>query len=135
MTVFLDTSVLIALLDEDDNNHDWSVSQLVLGKSDGPAIISDIVYCEASVGFDYQEEVDNAVATLGLERMRCRDDALFRAGKAFLKYRKENAGPKSGVLPDFIIGAIAEAENAPLITLNQKDFAGYFPDIELICPQ
>ena len=36
-------------------------------------------------------------------------------------------GNKTNVLPDFLIGAIAEVAEAPLITANQKDFLGYFP--------
>lgn len=133
MTTFLDTNVVIALLDAKHRYHSWSVEELAKRKMEGPAIVSDIVYCEVSVGMKDKTEVDKAIRTLGLERLRCQDDALVRAGVAFKKYKDINNGPKQGVLPDFIIGSVAETEGAPLMTVNSKDFISYF-DIELISP-
>ena len=133
MTTFLDTNIVIALLDDGHPHHPWSVEELAKRKIEGPAIVSDIVYCEVSVGMKDKAEVDEAIARLGLERVRCRDEALVRAGVAFKRYREVNNGPKPGVLPDFIIGSVAETEGAPLMTVNAKDFTGYF-EIDLICP-
>ncbi len=130
MTTFLDTNIVIVLLDEAHHHHAWSVEELIKRKQVGPAI----VYCEVSVGMKDKAEVDAAIAQLGLERIRCRDEALVRAGKAFQKYKEENQGPKNGVLPDFLIGSVAEMEGAPLMTANNKDFTGYFPDVVFICP-
>jgi hypothetical protein len=66
--------------------------------------------------------------------MRGSDAALVRAGVAFKQYRTQNSRPKTNVLPDFIIGAIAEVADAPLLTANSADFAAYFPKIILISP-
>ncbi|WP_420555740.1 type II toxin-antitoxin system VapC family toxin [Roseovarius sp.] len=134
MTTLLDTNIVIALLNPDDHFHAWAVENLEALRTDGPTIVSDIVYCEASVAMETREHMDEAIAELGLERIPCSDDALFRAGKAFKKYREENKGTKPGVLPDFIIGAVAEAEKIRLWTTNSKDFVGYFPDLDLIVP-
>lgn len=134
MTTFLDTNIVIALLDDGHPHHPWSVEELIKRKIEGPAIVSDIVYCEVSVGMKDKAEVDEAISRLGLERVRCRDEALVRAGAAFKEYKTKNNGPKLGVLPDFIIGSVAETEGAPLMTVNEKDFAGYFPGVDLICP-
>jgi predicted nucleic acid-binding protein len=132
MTTFLDSCVLIALLNERDRLHIWSVEQLLECKENGPAAISDIVYCEASVAMSSRAELDEAISTLGLERVRSSNDALFRAGRAFKKYRTERAGPKLGVLPDFLIGATAEVDGGRLLTDNKKDFVSYFPTIVII---
>jgi predicted nucleic acid-binding protein len=86
-----------------------------------------------AVGMTSQEEVDAAVAKFALERLSSSDQVLFRAASAFKRY-KENGGPKERVLPDFLVGAIADVANAPLITANAKDFRTYFPDLKLICP-
>lgn len=134
MTTFLDSDVVISLLNNREHRHDWAVDELNRRKAVGPAIISDIVYCEVSMGMNTKEELDKAILLLGLDRFSCKDEALFRAGKAFLKYKKENKGPKLGVVPDFIIGAIADSERVPLMTLNTKDYVNYFPDIEFITP-
>jgi len=132
MTTFLDSCIVIALLNENDRLHKWSIEAVIKCKENGPAVICDIVYCEASVAMRTREELDQAIAQLHLERVRLSDDALFRAGRAFKKYRDENKGPKLGVLPDFLIGATAEVYGAPLITDNKKDFIGYFPQINVI---
>jgi predicted nucleic acid-binding protein len=114
MTTFLDTNILIYLLDQNAPLHAWSETQLQQCKAAGPAIISDMVYCEFSVGMANQAAVDAAVSQLGLERMRGSDAALVRAGVAFKQYRTQNSGPKTNVLRDFIIGAIAQVADAPL---------------------
>ncbi|HEX3888870.1 MAG TPA: PIN domain-containing protein [Phenylobacterium sp.] len=133
MTTFLDTNILIALLNNQEQHHAWCVAQLGACKLNGPALISDIVYCEFSAGMASQAHVDAAIAQFALERMPSDDATLFRAGTAFRQY-KANKGTKTNVLPDFLIGAIAEVAGAPLITANAKDFTGYFPTLQLIAP-
>lgn len=134
MTTFFDTNVLISVLNDQETHHTWAVQQLEECKATGPAIISDIVYCEFSIGMASQDAADAAILRLGLERYQCSDAALFRAGVAFKLYRR-NRGTKNNVLPDFIIGAIAEVEDIPLVTANRSDFQGYFPKIKLITPE
>jgi len=133
MTTFLDTNILVCLLRQQEQFHSWSVAQLQICKVNGPAIISDIVYCEFSVTMPNQADVDAVVSQFGLDRLRGSDAALFRAGKAFKLYRSRG-GPKTNVLPDFLIGAIAEVAGAPLITTNRKDFINYFPQLQVISP-
>ncbi len=123
----------LCLLNQAEKYHTWSVLQLQACKANGPAIISDVVYCEFSIGMATQADVDAAVSQFGLERLRGSDAALFRAGVAYKLYRSRG-GPKTNVLPDFIIGAIAEVAGAPLVTINAKDFVGYFTNLKLITP-
>jgi predicted nucleic acid-binding protein len=83
MTTFLDTSVVIYLLDEAHQHHTWSVDELNKAKKLGPVIIPDIVYSELSVGLPTKEATDLAVQKLALERFPCSDETLFRAGRAY----------------------------------------------------
>jgi predicted nucleic acid-binding protein len=55
------------------------------------------------------------------------------AGKAFQRYRRAG-GIRTGVLPDFFIGAQALATNSRLITRDPQRYRSYFPGIELITP-
>jgi len=134
MTTLIDTNIVIALLDDQNIHHQWTVNKTGELKQHGPLIVSDVVYCESSVAMARQEDMDEAIIRLGLDRITASDSALFIAGKAFKRYRDTNKGPKTGVLPDFIIGATAEAMGLPLLTINPKDFAGYFPGVTLIKP-
>ena len=61
-------------------------------------------------------------------------EALFLAGKAYLKYR-EGRGIKRSLLPDFYIGAQAAVLDLDLITRDVKRYRTYFPTVKLICPE
>lgn len=53
--------------------------------------------------------------------------------KAYLQYRKRG-GTKTAPLPDFFIGAHAEAMGIPILTRDQGRYKTYFPGVPLICP-
>lgn len=133
MTTFIDTNIIIFLLDENHEHHQWSQEVFNKARESGPVIIPDIAYSELSIGLPDKEATDAAISELALERLRCTDESLFIAGRAYLKYKDENKGTKN-MLPDFLIGAQASTEGAPLMTNNKKDFKGYFPGVEIICP-
>jgi predicted nucleic acid-binding protein len=133
MTTFVDTNVLVYLLKEDEEFHDWAKKAIEERKNHGPLIICDIVYSEFSVSMESVDKTNEAVAELALERLRFSNEALFYAGKAF-KEHKRRGGTRSNVLADFLIGAQAELEDAPLITNNAKDYTSYFPKVSLIQP-
>ncbi len=59
--------------------------------------------------------------------------ALFLAGKAFLDYRRRGGG-RSGVLPDFFIGAHAAVAGLTLLTRDAGRYRGYFPSVEVMAP-
>jgi predicted nucleic acid-binding protein len=134
MTTFVDTNVVIYLLDPDSRFHDWSLEEVAKAKEKGPIILPDIAYCELSVGMESKEATDTALAELAFERLACSDASLFRAGQAFLEYRDKNKGTKNNVLPDFLIGAQAETIGAPLLTADRGHFLKYFSKINLITP-
>ncbi len=134
MTTFLDTCVVIALTKDTDRLHAWSVAEVIKCKANGPAVICDIVYCEASIGMPTRAGLDAVIQEWGIERIQMPDDALFRAGRAFLQYKNVNKGQKPGVLPDFLVGATAEVHGAPLMTDDVARFTTYFPSVNLIRP-
>lgn len=72
-----------------------------------------------------------ARAEFGLEPIP--REALFLAGKAFLRYRRSR-GAKMGVLPDFFIGAHAAVAGVSLLTRDAGRYRTYFPKLALIAP-
>lgn len=134
MTTFVDTNVLIELLSEGSGYHDWAKSIIAERRDEGPLIICDVVFSELSVGLETLEKTQLAVNELAVERLGFSDEVLVRAGVAYKQYREKNKGPKFNVLPDFFIGAQADVEEAPLITINDADFKSYFPELRLIKP-
>lgn len=133
MTTFVDTNVLIDILQPGSEHHDWSRNALNRAKQDGPVIVSDAVYSEFTVTMESVETANAALRGLDLSRCNYSDSVLFSAGKAYAAYRR-NRGQKLNVLPDFFIGALADDEDAPLVTRDPGKVRTYFPDVRLITP-
>ncbi len=132
MTV-IDTCVLLDVVANDRVWADWSIAQLEAVGLNGPLVINDAVYAELSVGYEDKERLDNFVTSAQLTHEQLPTSALFLAGQAFLRYRKAKGG-KTGVLPDFFIGAHAAVLQAPLLTRDVQRFKTYFPTVTLIAP-
>ena len=73
------------------------------------------------------------VDTLMLARLALPYGAAFRAGRAFLRYRRAG-GTRSSPLPDFYIGAHAETEGLTLLTRDVGRYRSYFPSLNLVTP-
>jgi predicted nucleic acid-binding protein len=87
-----------------------------------------------SIGFHRIEEVEAALEQAGIKVLEIPREALFLAGKVFLKYRKSK-GFKHSTLPDFYIGAHAMVSEFDLITRDISKFKTYFPNLTLIYPK
>ena len=129
----VDTNVLLDLVTDDPQWADWSVRQLDAASLRGDLIINDVIYSELSVRFATIEAVDAVLKDAGLIMASMPRPALFLAGKAFQRYRA-TGGTRTGVLPDFFIGAHASVSGLRLLTRDARRYHGYFPRIELIIP-
>lgn len=133
MTTFVDTSVLLDLLDDRSEHHMWSFTEFERAQASGPVVVSDVVYSEFSVALPSTEEANAVITKLALVRCGYPDQALFRAGKAYAQYRR-NRGQKLNVLPDFFVGALADVEGAPVLTRDPRKVQTYFPTVDVISP-
>lgn len=133
MTTFIDSSVLIDLLDDQSANYAWSSAEFAKAKAAGPVVVSDVVYSEFSVAFPSEGDATAVITQLALVRCGYPNEALFRAGKAYAQYRK-NKGQKLNVLPDFFVGALADIDGAPVLTRDPGKVKSYFPAVPIISP-
>ncbi len=129
----VDTNILLDLVTNDADWADWSQRQLEAAAVRGPVLINDVVYAELSVGFLRLEEVEALLAAAQIELTAMPREALFLAGKVFQRYRA-SGGTRSGVLPDFFIGAHAAVAKIPLLTRDVRRYRTYFPTVQLIAP-
>jgi predicted nucleic acid-binding protein len=129
----VDTNVLLDLFTRDPAWAYWSLARLEEAALAGPVLISDVSYAEASIRFDQIEDFDAALTEAVIEVVRAPRQALFLAGKAFRQYRRVG-GTRTGVLPDFFIGAHAMAEGWPLLTRDPKRYRTYFPKLVVMAP-
>lgn len=131
--IIVDTNVLLDLVTDDPNWADWSLARLEEAALNGPILITDVVYAETSIRYERIEDLDAMLSEAMIEIAPTPRSALFLAGKAFEQYRAAG-GVRTGVLPDFFIGAHAAVEGCPLITRDPRRYRSYFPSLRLVTP-
>ena len=131
--ILVDANVLIDVAMDDPIWADWSQEQL-----DGSALhdelaINDVVYAELSVRYARMVELDAMLRQFDIDLAPTPREALFIAAKAYQRYRAAG-GIRTGVLPDFFIGAHALVAGVSLVTRDAARYRTYFPGIKLIAP-
>ena len=86
--VLVDSNVILDVFLDDLNWADWSESKLEEYSYSSSLYINSIIYSEVSIGFELIEDLENAVGKAGFQLLEIPKEALFLAGKAFLKYKK-----------------------------------------------
>ena len=132
--MLLDTNVILDVVQDDPVWGEWSQGQLDAWAARDELGINAVIYAELSIAYLRIEELEDTVHTAGLRFLEIPREALFLAGKAFLAYRKKG-GTRTGVLPDFFIGAHAAVMGLPLLTREAARYRTYFPGVALITPE
>lgn len=132
--LLVDTNVLVDVLEDDPQWADWSIGQLRAQSKIHRLAIDPIIYAELSLTFSTVESLDRALDDLGLALVELPRPALFLAGKAFVRYRRQG-GTRNNVLADFFIGAHAAVSGYPLLTRDTRRYAAYFPGVRLVAPE
>ena len=129
----VDTNVLLDLVTDDPDWADWPIAQLEAASLNGPLLINEVIYAELAVRYDRVEDLEAFVDEAGLDMAPIPRAALFLAGRVFTRYRR-SGGSRTGVLPDFFIGAHAAVVEQPLLTRDIGRYRTYFPSLMLITP-
>jgi len=132
--VLVDTNVILDVVQDDSVWAEWSQGQLDAWAVRDDLGINAVIYAELSIAYARIEELEDTVDTAELRLLEIPREALFLAGKAFLAYRKQG-GTRTGVLPDFFIGAHAAVMDLPLLTRETARYRTYFPGVALITPE
>jgi predicted nucleic acid-binding protein len=129
--VIADTNIVIHLIDE--LLKPYGQSELQRYAAEQRLIVNEIIYAEISGQYESAEAVTDLLEALRMRTVRLTLDECFRAGVAFRDYRR-NGGPRTTILPDFLIGAQASVRGWSILTRDTKRFSTYFPEVELINP-
>ena len=130
--ILVDTNVLLDIYRADAIWMPWSLQHLQQAKP-GQLAINMVVYAELAGHPAEPANLDEFLEMLGIQMLELSRPAARLAGLAFRSYR-QRGGTKTGVLPDFFIGAHAQAEGYKLLTRDAGRYKTYFPKIKLICP-
>ena len=131
--ILVDSNVLIDVIAQDPVWCDWSLAQLRAAKARDRLSINPLIYAEIAVAYESAADLDSFLKPTGIIVSPVSNDTAFLASRAFMRYRKTK-GTKTGVLPDFFIGAQAQAESWTLLTRDATRYRRYFPQVTLICP-
>jgi predicted nucleic acid-binding protein len=131
--ILVDTNVLLDVLEDDPQWADWSQAKLDAAIATDTLAINPIIYAELSIAFARIEELEAVIADASLNVEPVPREALFLAGKVFLRYRRAR-GIKQNVLPDFFVGAHAAVAGCPILTRDVARYRTYFPSVLLITP-
>jgi predicted nucleic acid-binding protein len=131
--VLVDTNVVVDVWQDHGEWFGWSAAQLRAQSQVHELVINPIIYAELSLSFESIERFHARIADLHLTLRELPRAALFLAGKAFLQYRRAGGG-RSGVLPDFFIGAHAAVLGCAILTRDAARYRTYFPTVELLTP-
>ena len=117
----VDSNVVLDVVTNDEKWADWSQAQLEQASAEGSLVINDVIYAEISTRYRTIEAVDAMLEELAIDVAKIPRDALFLAGKAYLRYRATGGG-RTDVLSDFFIGAHAAVEQRPLLTRDARRY-------------
>jgi predicted nucleic acid-binding protein len=95
--------------------------------------INPIILAELAGGLKNPAAVIDVVPN-ELKRLSLPWAAAPIAARAFRQYRQATDGPKTSPLPDFYIGAHAEADGLTVLTSNKGRYKTYFPRIDVLFP-
>jgi predicted nucleic acid-binding protein len=133
VTTLVDSSVLLDVL-ATSPWREWSEEHLALAAESGPLAINQVVYAEVAVGFADRGQLERTLQGAGLARVGIPWAASWLVARAFREYR-HSGGARATPLPDFFIGARAEAAGLPLLTRDPAHVRTYFPQVGLLAPE
>lgn len=131
--ILVDTNVFVDIIHQDPIWFDWSLRQLNAAKAKQVLLTNYVVYAELHTHNTAGPHIDALLNQLQVQVHDLTRPTVQLAAAAFRAYRQRR-GTRTGVLPDFFIGAHAQAEGHKLLTRDAGRYKSYFPKIKLICP-
>lgn len=131
-SVLVDSNVILDVLTQNAVWEKWSSEALQSAANTSRLVINVVVFAEITVRFSRLDDAEAALS-FELERETIPFEAGFLAGKAFARYRRL-LGPRTSLLPDFLIGAHAAVKGYDLLTRDVTRYRSYFPTVRLIAP-
>ena len=129
MTTAVDTNVLVDVIFHDEHYETQSIEWLQNARAQGPVIICEVVYAELVASFPNRAALDGWLQARDLTLSPINLDIAYEAGLRWAWYRRAG-GPRTRILPDFLIGAHAHVLADRFLTRDQGFYSTYFPELK-----
>ncbi len=132
MSLAIDSSGLIALFKGESDSERWFEFILAHARQQ-QLLVCDVVFAEIA---PFMPDVDALLSRL--DKMGIRFDSInpstaFLAGEMYSRYRG-SGGPRTSLVPDFLIGAHALRQAGGLLTSDRGYLRTYFADLKTFQP-
>jgi predicted nucleic acid-binding protein len=131
--ILVDSSVLIDVIEGKPEWSEWSVARLFECSTRDTLAINVVIYAEISRSFADTASENKFLQEAGIILEAISPQAAFMAARAHMAYRTAG-GSRLATLPDFFIGAHAQAQRHSLLTRDPVRIQTYFPAVHVICP-
>ena len=130
--IAVDTSVLLAIFKGEPTGERW-LECLQTAAEAASLLVSSVVLAEIRSFFPSDGACRTALSDLDLRHSALSEEAANLAGRIPRNYRKEG-GPRTTILPDFLVGAHAATQADLLATDDRGYLRDYFPKIRILSP-
>ncbi|MBT5707762.1 MAG: type II toxin-antitoxin system VapC family toxin [Verrucomicrobia bacterium] len=132
MKTAIDSSALLSIFNGEAKADAW-IRILIEARRQGQLVICDVVYAELSPAFRSKSQLDGAIKKLGIVFESTSVEAAWKAGAVFRSYR-EAGGPRTFLIPDFLIAAHALVHADQLLAFDRGYLRRYFKSLKVIFP-
>ncbi len=132
MRTAIDSSVLLCILRHQPGWESWRAT-LSRAAEEGTLMLCPVVFAECSVGYSSVEESLAKFDSLCIAYDPIAPAAAYLGGQVFLRYRREG-GPRTHLLPDFLIAAHASVQADRLAAIDRGYLRTYFSTLVLLTP-
>lgn len=133
MITALDTSVLLDIFGADPRFVERSQHALRQAIREGALVACEVVWAELRPWFADEAALVTAMDTLDVVFVPLNRAAALQAGEAWQRYRAQG-GPRSHLVPDFLIAAHAVHEADRLLTRDRGFYRGWFSELTVLHP-
>ena len=130
MSLAVDSSALYAMIKGEPAGERWFDYLRELGTHER-LLVCEVTFAELSPFFDDHAALTGHLASLGLEFDPIQPDTAFIGGQIFADYRRAG-GPRTNLIPDFIVGAHALNQAAGLIAADRGYLRQYFRGLKVL---